>query len=64
MSDDESQHDLPTEGGEIFAETVQKLWRTTKQVLPSWPAAETTHIHTAFAAQLAAPAKAHRAELQ
>ena len=64
MSDDESQHDLPTEGGEIFAETVQKPWRTTKQGLPSWPAAEITQTQTAFAEQLATGRSVGQAKAQ
>ena len=44
--------------------TVQKPWRKTKRGLPSWTAALTAQMPTAFAEQLAAPAKNHRAEIQ
>ena len=50
MSDDESRHDLPTEGGAIFAEngseTVEEDQTGSR---PSWTAALTAQMPTAFA---------------
>jgi hypothetical protein len=49
---------------QFLRKTVQKPWRKTKRGLPSWTAALTAQMPTAFAEQLAAPAKNHRAEIQ
>ena len=49
---------------QFLRKTVQKPWRKTKRGLPSWIAALTAQMPTAFAEQLAAPAKNHRAEIQ
>ena len=64
MSDDEPRHDLPTKGGEIFAENGPETVEDDQTGLPSWAAALTAQMQTAFAEQLAAQAQAHRAELQ
>ena len=64
MSDDESRHDLPTEGGEIFAENGSETVENDQTGLPPWAAALTAQLQTTLAAQLTAQAQAHRAELQ
>ena len=65
MSDDESRHEhLPTEGGQIFAENGPETVENDQTGLRSWAAALTAQMQTAFAEQLAAQAKAYRAEIQ
>ena len=64
MSDDESRHDLPTEGGAIFAENGSETVENDQTGLPPWAAALTAQLQTTLAAQLTAQAQAHRAELQ
>ena len=54
MSDDEPRHDLPTKGGEIFAENGSETVEDDQTGLPSWAAALTAQMQTAFAEQLAA----------
>ena len=65
MPDDESRHEhLPTEGGQIFAENGSETMENDQTGLPSWVAALTANMQTAFAERLAAQDAAHRAELQ
>ena len=55
MSDDESRHEhLPTERGQIFAENGPTTVENDQTGLPSWAAALTAQMKTAFAEQLAA----------
>ena len=49
MSDDEPRHDLPTKGGKIFAENGSETVEDDQTGLPSWAAALTAQMQTAFA---------------
>ena len=65
MSDEKSRHGhLPTEGGEIFAESGSETVENDQTGLPPWAAALTAQLQTTLAAQLTAQAQAHREELQ
>ena len=65
MSDDESRHGhLPKAGRKIFADNGSETVENDQTGLPPWAAALTAQIQPALAAQLAAQAQAHRAELQ
>ena len=69
MSDGESRHEhLPTEGGEIFAEngseTVENDQTGFTFMGCGRKTAGTAQMQSAFAEQVAAQAKAHRAEIQ
>ena len=65
MSDGESRHGhLPKAGGGIFVDSGSETVENDQTGLTPWAAALTAQLQTTLAAQLAAQAQAHRAELQ